>query len=221
MTPPEQPPKPRWPALALAAALCLTSLTSLTGLTGSASAGGAPVVASGRVAADDVLQPGPYHRLLDPLEGTWQATKTNYILGENGRPVVSRDIVVKTRWLDRTGGRYLQETTQGTLGGRPYHRLGVLGFSNIDRRYEWTTFDNVTPQAMTYRGGPVEGRPTVLSIPGEFTDPGILGHAGRSIPMRTVITIDPEGHHTFELYFTPPGEEERLVDKVAYTRRLH
>ncbi|WP_312904430.1 NAD(P)H-binding protein [Nonomuraea rubra] len=93
-------------------------------------------------------------------------------------------------WIGKTGGRFLQETTEGTLGGKPYYRLGVLGFSNIDRRYEWTTFDNVTPTAMTYRGDPIKGKATKLSIPGEFTDPGILGpkYQGKSIPMRTVIT---------------------------------
>jgi hypothetical protein len=36
--------------------------------------------------------------------------------------------------------------------------------------------------------------------------------------MRTVITL--KGHPTFDLYFTPPGQRERLVDRVVYTRRL-
>jgi hypothetical protein len=37
--------------------------------------------------------------------------------------------------------------------------------------------------------------------------------------MRTVITIARSGHPAFDLYFTPPGETERLVDRVVYTRR--
>ncbi|MEV4251605.1 DUF1579 family protein [Spirillospora sp. NPDC049652] len=168
-----------------------------------------------------ILDPGPHHRRLDPLVGTWKAVKTNYLLG-GGKPVVSRDITVKVRWIEKTGGRFLEERTEGTLAGNHYYRLGVLGFSNIDRRYEWTTFDSVTPVAMTYRGAPVAGKPSVLSIPGEFTDPGLLGprYFGKTIPMRTVITLARNGHPTFDLYFTPPGQKERLADRVVYTRKI-
>jgi hypothetical protein len=169
----------------------------------------------------DNLAPGRYHRALDPLVGTWKAVKTNYVL-DGGKPVVSRDLTVKVRWIARTGGRFLREETRGTLAGNRYYRLGVLGFSNIDRRYEWTTFDSVTPAAMTYRGAPVTDVASTMSIPGEFTDPGLLGPAylGKTIRMRTVITIRADDHHTFDLYFTPPGQAERLADRVVYTRKI-
>jgi hypothetical protein len=37
--------------------------------------------------------------------------------------------------------------------------------------------------------------------------------------MRTVITIRSDDRHTIELYFTPPGRQEQLVDRVVYERR--
>ncbi|WP_083983364.1 DUF1579 family protein [Actinomadura hibisca] len=189
-------------------------------LTGSGVAVAAP--SKPAVAPGDNLTPGPQHRRLDPLVGTWKAVKYNYVLGQNGQPIVSRDITVKVRWIAKTGGRFLEEKTEGTLGGAKYYRLGVLGYSNIDRRYEWTTFDSVTPTAMTYRGAPTTGGAGPLSIPGEFTDPGVLGpdYLGKTIPMRTVITIGSRGRHTFDLYFTPPGQGERLADRVVYTRKI-
>ncbi|MET9515105.1 DUF1579 family protein [Streptomyces sp. NPDC002994] len=169
----------------------------------------------------DNLTPGPAHRRLDPLVGTWKATKTNWLLGEGGKPVVSTDMTVKVRWIKKTGGRFLSEETSGTLAGRPYFRLGVLGHSTIDRRYEWTTFDSVTPTTMAYRGAPQNATTSEISMPGEFTDPGVLGpdYLGKTIPMRTVITIRPDNRHTIDLYFTPPGQSERLVDRVLYERR--
>ncbi|QKW38181.1 DUF1579 family protein [Actinomadura sp. NAK00032] len=208
--------------LALPAAAAVAVL-GLTGAAGASTATVAPKPAASTTAAPSPggdLAPGPYHRALDPLAGTWRAVKTNYVLGAGGAPVVSRDIVVKVNWIRKTGGRFLQERTSGTLAGDRYFRVGVLGFSTIDRRYEWTTFDSVTPTAMTYRGAPVTGSPSVLSIPGEFTDPGILGpeYRGRTIPMRTV--IDLRGKPTFDLYFTPPGQTERLIDRVVYTRKI-
>ncbi|MET7330323.1 DUF1579 family protein [Nonomuraea sp. NPDC005650] len=194
-------------------------------LTGAPSASAAAPItartAQVRSAPADALAPGPFHRRLDPLVGTWKAVKYNYLLGGGGKPLVSRDITVTTRWIAKTGGRFLEERTEGTLGGNPYYRLGVLGFSTIDRRYEWTTFDSVTPTAMTYRGPALAKRTNRLSLPGTFTDPGVLGpeYVGKTIPMRTVITIRSNEKHTFDLYFTPPGQSERLVDRVVYTRR--
>ncbi|GAA2319815.1 hypothetical protein GCM10010149_85680 [Nonomuraea roseoviolacea subsp. roseoviolacea] len=210
--------------------LSVVSVVAVLALTGAPAAATAPVTATTPVDASavrshgapaDPLAPGPYHRRLDPLAGTWKATKYNYILGRDGKPVVSRDITVRTRWIAKTGGRFLEEKTEGVLGGHPYYRLGILGFSTIDRRYEWTTFDSVTPTAMTYRGPALSEIGNRLSLPGEFTDPGVLGpeYVGKTIPMRTVITIRSDDRHTFELYFTPPGRSERLVDRVVYTRR--
>ncbi|GAA4094612.1 DUF1579 family protein [Actinomadura miaoliensis] len=196
----------------------------VVGLTGAAGASVQyqPTARHVSAAPADNLTPGAYHRALDPLVGTWKAVKYNYILGSGGEPIVSRDITVKMRWISKTGGRFLEEKTEGTLGGNRYYRVGILGFSNIDRRYEWTTFDSVTPTAMTYRGAPVAGTSSVLSIPGTFTDPGVLGpdYLGKTIAMRTVITIARDGRHSFDLYFTPPGQSERLVDRVIYTRRV-
>lgn len=191
---------------------------AILGLTGSAAAS-ATAPPETRPSAGP-LDPGPFHHRLDQLVGTWKAVKENYILSGDGTPIVSRDITVRTSWIARTGGRFLQERTGGTLGGEKYFRLGVLGFSNIDRRYEWTTFDSVTPTAMTYRGPALSQVTSVLSIPGTFTDPGILGpeYLGKTIPMRTVITLG--AHPRFDLYFTPPGQGERLVDRVVYTRRI-
>ncbi|RJL27064.1 DUF1579 family protein [Bailinhaonella thermotolerans] len=208
---------PKRPSLLAASAAAVLALTGAPGASATVAAAAPPA----RAASQNVLEPGPFHRRLDPLVGTWKAVKYNYLLGRDGEPVVSRDLTVRTRWIAETGGRFLREESEGTLGGNRYYRLGVLGFSGIDRRYEWTTFDSVTPTSMTYRGPALAEGADVLTLPGSFTDPGVLGpeHAGRTIPMRTVITIRPGGRHTFDLYFTPPGQAERLVDRVVYLRR--
>ena len=113
------------------------------------------------------------------------------------------------------------EEAEGTLGGNPCYRLDILGFSTIDKRYEWTTFDSVTPSAMTYRGPNLARGTHVLSLPGTFADPGLLGpnYVGKTIPMCTVITIRENDRHTFDIYLTPPGESERLIDRVIYVRK--
>jgi hypothetical protein len=55
---------------------------------------------------------------------------------------------------------------------------------------------------------------------GEFTDQGVLGEAiaGKTVGMRTVIRIEADDRHVIELYFTPPGDQERLMDRSVYSR---
>jgi hypothetical protein len=41
---------------------------------------------------------------------------------------------------------------------------------------------------------------------------------GKAIGMRTVIRIEANDRHVFELYLTPPGGKEQLADRSVYTR---
>ncbi|MCA2211044.1 DUF1579 family protein [Nocardia rosealba] len=161
------------------------------------------------------------HARLNQLVGEWTAEKSTFVAGgtpEN--PIVTRDAVSRWSWVAETGGNFLREEVTGTFGDRPYYRLGLLGYSPVDDRYEWSTFDSVTPLTMAYRGAKGSANAPELSMTGEFTDPGITGPAnvGKSVPMRTVIRLESSDRTVMELYFTPPGEPERLADRVVLTR---
>jgi len=90
----------------------------------------------------------------------------------------------------------------------------------MDKRYEWTTADNFTPILMAYRAADGSGVSMPIVMSGTFTDPGVTGeqNVGKSIPMRTVIRIESNDRHVFELYFTPPGGKEVLADRMVFTR---
>jgi hypothetical protein len=165
--------------------------------------------------------PGPGHRALDPLIGTWKVQMS--IHGTFGRnpddpPIVSEDLICQREWV--AGGRYLEDTTQGTAAGGAYWRRGWLGYSNMDRRYEWVTVDAVNTTMMSYAGALGSGSKMPITMSGVFTDQGVAGEAavGKSVPMRTVIKVESNDRHVFELYFTPPGKGEVLATRQVYTR---
>jgi hypothetical protein len=163
--------------------------------------------------------PGPGQEALKPLEGTWQVELSTYIaFGTRDKPMVSKDIICRRQWI--TGGRHLEDITKGTVGGETYERHGLLGYSNIDRRYEWVTADAVNANMMIYLGEPGSGEQMPISMSGRFTDQGLLGEefAGKSIGQRTVITIESNDRHIVELYFTPEGSAEFLAQRGIYTR---
>jgi hypothetical protein len=163
--------------------------------------------------------PGAFHEVLKALEGEWLVDKRIYIaVGTREKPAVSSNMVAKRQWV--AGGRHLLDITEGSLGGSPYYRLGVFGFSNIDHRYEWSTFDGLNANRMIYQGARVDEPSHTIVMTGVFTDQGLLGEktVGKQIAMRTVIQIEDIDRHVIELYFRPGGSSELLIDRSVYTR---
>jgi hypothetical protein len=170
--------------------------------------------------------PGPGHAALRGLEGDWRVEKALYVaVGTRERPAVSTDLIARRRWI--AGGRYLQDVTEGSIAGGPYYRMGLLGYSNVDARYEWVTVDGTNANMMIYRSDRLTGPPPSgagrnfeISMSGTFTDQGLIGEetTGRLVGQRTVIRIQSAHRHEIDLYFTPPGRPEVLIDKSIYTR---
>jgi hypothetical protein len=133
-------------------------------------------------------------------------------------PITSSDLTCHRTWID--GGRFLEDTTQGTVAGGPYWRKGWLGYDNMDRRYEWVTIDAINSMMMSYSGAPGSGARQPIIMDGVFTDQGVAGEdtVGKAVKMRTVIRIEDDDHHVIELYFTRPGEKEALAQRQVYTR---
>ncbi|RWN53203.1 MAG: DUF1579 domain-containing protein [Mesorhizobium sp.] len=93
--------------------------------------------------------PGQAHEVLAPLVGTWRVQLSFY--GTLGRspdqpPLVTDDLISRRQWL--AGGRYIEDTMEGTLDGAPIWRKGWLGYSIMDDRYEWITIDPVNTTMM-------------------------------------------------------------------------
>ncbi|RWJ04860.1 MAG: DUF1579 domain-containing protein [Mesorhizobium sp.] len=163
--------------------------------------------------------PGPFHAVIRPLEGTWNVDKRIYIaIGTKDRPAVSEGMTCKRHWFG--GGKHLEDITVGSIGGSAYYRMGVLGFSTMDRCYEFATFDALNANAMIYRSVALDAPGPRIVLTGVFTDQGLLGEAytGKSIPMRTTIEILGPDRHSIDLHFMPPGEREVLIDHSTYAR---
>lgn len=163
--------------------------------------------------------PGAGQAALQPLAGTWRVEHSLYLgLGTREKPAVSTDIICRREWVG--GGRFLQDVTEGTIAGTPYWRMGLLGYDNMTERYEWITIDGFNAMMMIYRGSQGSGPKLPIDMTGTFVDQGLLGDetTGKPVRMRTVIRIESDDRHVFDLYFTLPGGEEFLADRKIYTR---
>jgi hypothetical protein len=182
---------------------------------------GAPAVAKAAVPA--WMQRGAKgagHAAMAPLVGSWRVELSIY--GTMGRgpetpPIVSHDIRTTRVWV--ADGHYIEDTTEGTVEGKPYWRRGWLGYSNIDRRYEWVTVAPFVPM-MIYLGKPGSGERMPIDVSGVFTDQGVVGEAtvGQAVGQRTVFRIESADRHVSELYFKPPEGKEQLAMSMVYVR---
>ena len=164
--------------------------------------------------------PGAGHATLAPLVGSWSVELSIY--GTSGRspdlpPIISHDIRTTRVWI--ADGQYIEDTTEGTVEGKPYWRRGWLGYSNLDRRYEWVTVGPRVPM-MIYLGKPGSGEHMPIEVSGVFTDQGVVSErtVGKPVAQRTVIRIENNDHHVFELYFKPPAGNEQLALRMVYKR---
>jgi Protein of unknown function (DUF1579) len=164
--------------------------------------------------------PSSGHAALARLVGSWRVELSIY--GTMGRspdlpPLVSRDIRTTRVWI--ADGQYIEDTTEGTVEGKPYWRRGWLGYSNLDRRYEWVTVAPRVPM-MIYLGKPGSGEQMPIEMTGVFTDQGVVSEqtVGKPVGQRTVIRVENNDRHVFELYFTPPERKEQLAFRMEYAR---
>ncbi|MGY1941928.1 DUF1579 family protein [Nocardia asiatica] len=161
------------------------------------------------------------HRRIGQLVGEWTGAKSTFVAGGTADNPTKRAIVSRWEWIAETGNNFLREEAEDVHGSSAYYRLGLLGFSPTDNRYEWSTVDSVTPMTMMYKGAKGSGSDPDIVMSGEFTDPGVLGpqFVGKTIPMRTVIRLESPDRVLMEIYFAAPGEPERIADRVVLTRK--
>lgn len=209
---------------ALRASLCATAIVFSFSPSALAQSGSAE---TGLPAQSDLPKwfsrglPGQGHAVLAPLVGTWRVQMSFY--GTLGRrpdqpPLVTDDLVSRRQWV--AGGRYIEDTMEGTLNGSPVWRKGWLGYSIMDGYYEWVTIDPVNTTMMYFKGTPNSEGQMPITMSGVFTDQGVAGEetVGKSVGMRTVIKIENADRNVFELYFTRPGQKEALATRAVYTR---
>ena len=73
---------------------------------------------------------------------------------------------------------------------------------------------------MIYLGKPGSGEQMPINVTGVFTDQGVVNEqtVGKPVLQRTVIRIESNERHVFELYFTPSEGKEQLALRLVYTR---
>ena len=93
--------------------------------------------------AEELATPGEAHRRLDFFTGEWDTSTT--VMGmepETGTQSI--------KWI--LGGRQLQSEVNGSVMGRPFEGLGLLGYDNYKKKYTSVWCDSQSTTLLTSEG---------------------------------------------------------------------
>ena len=153
--------------------------------------------------------PGDNHKVLDALVGNWNHI-VKWWMSADGEPEESTGNS-KLRWI--MGGRFLQQTAEGTSKGQPFEGMGIFGYDNGKKEYNSIWFDNMGTGFMNSTGQ-YDANSKTLTEEGHFTCP----FRGQT-PFRGVVTIKGNNLYTYEMYAPDMNGKEYRAMEITYTRQ--
>ena len=158
----------------------------------------------------DYATPNENHKVLQAFVGTWTATMKSR-MDAKSEPVVSEG-VDETQWI--LGGRYLQEKFTGMFMGESYEGMGIIGYDNIKKEYEYLWLDNMGTGIVKITAQ-YDPATKTFAEQGEVSCP--ITNGPRAIHGK--VTIVDDAHCTQEFYMKDPktGEEFKSME-ISYSR---
>ena len=154
--------------------------------------------------------PGPAHKKLDPLVGTWIYTAQFWMSPD--QPPMKMKGTATRKWI--MGGRFLQDdVANDAAGGMPFQGLGLTGYDNHLQKYVGTWVDSMTTSIM-HSVGEASADGKTFTFHHEDYDPML----GQKVKSRDVTRITGPDSNTAEFYRTVGGKETK-AGEIHFTRK--
>jgi hypothetical protein len=154
--------------------------------------------------------PGPEHKLLEPLVGTWHATVKTW-MDPNQPPQVSDGTLVRKSVMD---GRFVQEDFDGKMLDRAFRGCGLIGFDRAKNKFVTTWIDSVTTAIQT-ASGTYDSYAKTWTFKQEDTCP----ITGKHVKMRDVLRIVGPDQQQMEMFRQLGDDKEARMMEITLTRK--
>jgi hypothetical protein len=180
---------------------------------GGALAGDAPAMSEEEQAAmaawQKAMTPGPQHAEMAKMVGEFKLTVKSY-MDPGSEPQVSSGTASRKMIL---GGRYLEETVNGTVMDQPFEGRGVTGYDNVAGQWWGSWIDSMSTGLMTSYGE-WDDEAGIGTFHGEYIEP----MTGEVQETRTVIRRLDGGDELMEMYMITPAGEAKSME-ILYERQ--
>jgi hypothetical protein len=154
--------------------------------------------------------PGPEHKLLDRMAGSWN-TLTRYWPAPDAELVESKGTSQRKWILD---GRFLMEELDGGNLALPFRGLGLYGYDAFERKHTSAWVDTMNTSILTNLGT-YDKTNDVVNFTGQYKDPW----TGTRKPERGVTRFLGNDKHVLEIHVTEPNGKEFKMLEITYTRQ--
>jgi hypothetical protein len=178
----------------------------------------AVVGAQGQVSEKELFQqyvekfgpPGPEHKLLEPLVGTWHATVKMW-MDPSQKPDVSEGTLVRKSIMD---GRFIQEDYSGKMMGKPFHGQGTIGYDRAKRKFVMSWIDSVSTLLHVSYGAYDQSAQTWT-----YRSEDDCPITGKRVRMRDTVRIISPEEQQLEMYRQMGDEKEVKMMEIQLTRK--
>jgi uncharacterized protein DUF1579 len=155
-------------------------------------------------------RPGPQHKVLASLAGSWEFTSQMWMAPgqapQEWKGTAERKMIL--------GGRFLEEKVTATFLGQPFHGFGLNGYDNAQGKFVGTWLDSMST-AMSTSVGTADASGKVITYERDEYD--VMARA--KTKSRDVLRIVSPDKEVLEFYKLLPGGKEFKMMEIVYTRK--
>jgi hypothetical protein len=155
-------------------------------------------------------EPGPEHKALEPLVGTWDCAVKFWFAP--GQPPQESKGTGKRHWI--LGKRFIEENFEGSALGTPFKGLGVTGFDRAAKKYSSFWIDSMTT-SMTLIHGTYDPETKTFTYRGEEQAPFMA----KKWKVRDVLKIVDDNRQVLEAYRQIGTSPEFKTLEITFTRK--
>jgi hypothetical protein len=153
--------------------------------------------------------PGPEHKLLEPLVGSWNANVTCWM--DPNQPGAKSEGRAERKWI--MDGRFVEEHFNGKLMDKPFHGLGIVGFDRAKGKFSCLWLDSVATAMQVSAGTFDESTKTFT-----FKHEGECPITHKTARMRDTLHLVSADEQHMEMYRQLGDEKEMKVMEITFTR---
>ncbi|WP_214226892.1 DUF1579 domain-containing protein [Pedobacter sp. B4-66] len=154
------------------------------------------------------MTPGDVHKMMANDNGSWKAEVTMW-MSPDAPPTKSEGSCMQSMIL---GGRYQQSSFKGTMMGKPFEGLGLMGYDNAKKVFVSSWVDNMGTGMMQMEGTWDDATKSI-TLKGKTVDP----MTGKDMDVREVHKIVDNKTHVMEMYMTTDGKEMKTME-IKFTK---
>jgi hypothetical protein len=165
----------------------------------------------------ELAQPGPEHKRLAGIVGTWSYT-IKYWMSPDAPPNVStgtavaREVMGGRYFITEHAGKMQMPGPDGKMMDTEFKGMSVEGYDNAKKKFVASWIDNMSTGIMNSEGT-YDADAKVLTYHAEYEP-----MPGMKVKIRETVKIPDKDHHTFEFFEDRGGKEVKTME-IQYVRK--